>query len=252
MVYSNRFERKYIIDFETYKKIKNYIKKYFDKDKNGENGRYKVTSLYYDSEDFRFYREKIDGERKRSKVRLRIYTNLKGNHLNPTKNKVLLEIKKRNNLNIFKKKSLMTQKEAEKFIENPNLHKILIKNKKSALTEAAYLKTLYNIKPAVIVTYIREAFMNKFGPEVRITFDRNIKYRDNNFDVQDINCKNYSLDPRLIIMEIKYNEILPVWILELISKHNLTLNTFGKYSTSVEKIMEKREDFIKRISCQIM
>ncbi len=249
MIYSKRFERKYIINFQTYEMVKNYMKKYFSPDKNGDNGVYRVTSLYYDSPDFRAYREKVDGEKKRSKVRLRVYQDLKGNYLNPTNKKVLLEIKKRDNLNVFKKKSLMSQNEAKEFIKKPVLHKNIINNGVDSLTEVAYLRTLYNIRPIVIVSYIREAFTNKFGPEVRITFDKCVKYRDANFDVQEAKCKNYSLDPRLIIMEIKYNELLPVWISKLIGKYSLILNTFGKYSVSVEKMINKREDFINNISC---
>ena len=60
MIFLGKFERKYIIDFETYEKIKKDIMKYFSFDKHGnKEGKYIVSSLYYDSPDFRFYREKI-------------------------------------------------------------------------------------------------------------------------------------------------------------------------------------------------
>jgi len=252
MVYSKRFEKKYIIDFQTYEKIKKDLKPYFTTDKYGDkNGLYIVSSLYYDSSDFKFYREKIDGEKQRSKLRLRTYKDFNNQSLMP-KDKVFLEIKKRDNLNVSKKKVLMNEQEAKKFIERPILNKELFdkcdKSEKYALTEAVYLKTLYDIRPTVIVTYTRQAFVNKFGPKVRITFDKNIKYREHNLNVHDISCRNYSADPRLIIMEIKYNEILPIWISELIRRHSLFLSTFGKYCVSVGKIMEKREELINKIN----
>ncbi len=251
MVYSKRFERKYIIDFNTYKKLKEELKPYFNLDKHGdENGEYVVSSLYYDSSDFRAYREKVDGEKQRSKVRLRTYKDFFGRRLMP-KDKLLLEIKKRDNLNVSKKKAVMFTDEAISFIKNPILNKNLLNKYKKgmyALTEAAQLKTLHDIKPAVIVTYIRQAFVNKFGPQVRITFDKNVKYRGFDFDVHNINCREYVLDPRLIILEIKYNEILPIWISNIIGKYSLKLNTFGKYCTSVERMMNKREEFINKIT----
>lgn len=250
MVYSKRFERKYIIDFYTYKKLKEELKPYFKFDEHGnENGEYIVSSLYYDSRDFRAYREKVDGEKKRSKVRLRTYKDFYGNRLMP-KNMLLLEIKKRDNLNVSKKKVMMSTDEAISFIKNPILNKNLLNKYKKriyALTEAAQLKTLYDIKPAVIVTYTRQAFINKFSPQIRITFDKNVKYRGFDFDVHNINCREYALDPRLIVLEIKYNEILPIWVSNIIGKYSLKLNTFGKYCTSVERMMDKREEFINRV-----
>lgn len=249
MVYAKRFERKYIIDFNTYKKLKEELKPYFKPDKHGnENGEYIVSSLYYDSSDFRAYREKVDGEKQRSKVRLRTYKDLYGKRL-MAKDKLLLEIKKRDNLNVSKKKVMMYTDEAKKFIENPVLNKKLLNKYKKgiyALTEASQLRTLHDIRPAIIVTYIRQAFVNKFSPEVRITFDKNVKYRGIDLDVHNVWCREYALNPKLMVLEIKYNEILPVWISNLIGKYGLPLRTFGKYCTSVERMMEKREEFINK------
>lgn len=42
-------------------------------DRNGCNGCYEVFSQYYDSHDFRFFRDKINGEYIKTKVRLRLY-----------------------------------------------------------------------------------------------------------------------------------------------------------------------------------
>lgn len=254
MVYSKRFERKYIIDYDTYTKIKKDLEPYFKPDKHGDKeGYYIVSSLYCDSSDLRAYREKVNGEKIRSKVRIRVYTDINGKSLIPN-NKVFLEIKKRDNLNVLKKKIIMNKKEALNFIERPTLIKDLLKkckNKKELLTlaEVMYLKTLYDIRPFMIITYGRQALINKFGPEVRITFDKNIKYRAHNLEIEDIYCKDYSLDPRLIVMEIKYNEILPTWISQIIGKYSLNLNTFGKYCKSVENEINKREEFINKLSC---
>lgn len=253
MVYSKRFERKYVIDFLTYSGILKDIKPFFEFDKNGDkNGCYIVSSLYYDSSDFRFYREKVDGEKIRSKLRLRTYKSLSGKDL-LAKDKIFLEIKKRDNLNVCKKKILMFEEGAKRFIDSPILDKKLFdKDKQNALAEAVYLKKLYDIKPAVIVSYVRQAFVNKFGPKVRITFDSGVKYRNIDLNLCDVGCRNYILDPRFIIMELKYNEILPVWVSNIVCKHGLFLRTFGKYCGAVENIMQKREDFINKVNMKDM
>lgn len=249
MTYRRRFERKYIIDFATYLNIKKDIEKYFVPDKYGDKeGRYTVSSLYYDSPDWRFYNEKEAGIENRVKVRLRTYKDLCGNPLLP-KNQVLLEIKRKFGFCIVKKKLMLEENEAKKFLEKPDLNKEFLnqfkdKLAKSVLIESAYLKYLYNLRPAIVVKYIRQAFVNKFGPPVRITFDSNIKYRITNLIANDIICKDYSLNPKYLILEIKYDEIFPIWIERLIEKHNLPLQNFSKYCESVDKLFEKREAFI--------
>src|SRR4030066_1628577 len=70
----NRFELKYIISLKQAAHLKSGLRAYLIPDEHGSNnGRYFVTSLYYDSPDYRCYREKKDGIKFRRKLRLRRY-----------------------------------------------------------------------------------------------------------------------------------------------------------------------------------
>ena len=255
MAYSNRSEIKYIVDIETFSRMKKDIDPFFEYDKKGgDNGKYIVSSIYYDSSDLRFYTEKIDGEKVRNKIRIRVYLDFKGKHRLidlgelRSKNKILLEIKKRNNTNIVKNKLLMFEDEAQKFLKNPSFIDIerYSEEERCILSNIAYINSTYNLRPIVVIQYIRQAFLTKSFPRVRLTFDTILKCRSKNFYVHDLNLGNYFLEPSLGILEIKYNTSFPTWLSTLVKKYNLSQVTFSKYCTAIESIVNKNKYFINR------
>jgi SPX domain protein involved in polyphosphate accumulation len=70
----NRFELKYLITLREAERFKTALRAYLIDDEHGSgNGSYALTSLYYDSPDFRCYWEKVDGIKFRRKLRIRRY-----------------------------------------------------------------------------------------------------------------------------------------------------------------------------------
>ena len=70
----NRFELKYPITLSQAEKLKPALRAYMVPDENGSsNGRYTLSSLYYDSPGFRCLRENLDGIKFRRKLRVRRY-----------------------------------------------------------------------------------------------------------------------------------------------------------------------------------
>lgn len=58
----NRFELKYLISYDTAQKLQEDLKKYVipDSYSKKDNGLYALSSLYYDTDDYRFYLEKLE------------------------------------------------------------------------------------------------------------------------------------------------------------------------------------------------
>jgi 23S rRNA A2030 N6-methylase RlmJ len=56
----NRFELKYILTLEQVELLKKDLLQYVVPDAHAENGRYTLSSLYYDTPDRRHYWEKIE------------------------------------------------------------------------------------------------------------------------------------------------------------------------------------------------
>jgi hypothetical protein len=249
--YKNRFELKYVLDYSTYLKIRKELDVFFKKDSSGdEQGKYEVTSLYYDTKNLRFFWEKIDGEKKRVKVRLRKYDSIRNSKKKKKdykeNQKISLELKKRDNKNVSKKRAFMDEGKARLFIESLQTNKELIKQanakEREALCETSYLKNLFQLHPTVIVSYIREALISKDGLPLRITFDSQIKYRTNDLILERKQSDRYVIHPRNIIMEIKYSEFFPVWLIHILQRNECQLRTFSKYCTAMEHHLSTRRD----------
>lgn len=244
--YNNRYELKYVLDLVTYYKIKKDIEVLFRKDPlGGKGGEYKVISLYYDTSGLKFYWEKIDGEERRVKLRLRTYvhkdTSIKGKKENSD---VFLELKKKINKNVFKKRVLIDEKKAKEFIDKPLINKrffdMFDEKGKETLKEATILKSIFKLRPTIVVSYTREAFLSNDNLNVRVTFDSNVRYRNNDFSLKIKEGDKYVLPPNLVIMEIKYSDYFPQWIVQLIKRYNCNLQTFSKYCNGVDNLFYEK------------
>lgn len=145
-------------DFISEIKIGNFYKEFENR---------KILSIYFDTDNFLFYRNHIDGVDNRVKYRLRAYpkTLKKRNFFN-------LEIKKKENDQIFKKK-----------IDNFITYNLYIKKINPISTD------LYGfISPVVGVKYEREYFRS-FSSNLRVTVDSNLEYfRILNYKISFNNC----------------------------------------------------------------
>jgi len=241
--YNNRHEEKYVLDFVTYFKILKELKVLFKGDSYGDKtGKYKVISLYYDTTNLDFFWEKVDGEEIRSKLRLRTYVpNSPDKAKNSKKNPLFLEIKKKKNCNVFKKRINIDIDFAEKFINNPffdtKFINSLSENDKKALGEIAYLKSKLALRPMLLVYYDRQAFVSKDNLNVRVTFDTNIRYREKDLSLRTRPSDKHILHPSLAVMEIKYSNYLPLAIVQILQKYKCESHPFSKYCNGINNLV---------------
>lgn len=207
MVFSNkhyelhfrRFEFKFFLTNEQAQEIKTKVTKYLYIDQFAEPKlNYRVNSLYYDSPRFRFYHENEAGIEKRIKIRAR--------HYNRNKNILFWEIKRKDNVNVYKDRYL--DKKPDKKIEE----------------EIRYFTLLYQLKPKIWVYYLREPFISSTN-QLRVTFDSNLSAsKVENYGILTSIITNYK------IMEIKFKGKLPYWLYRIIQQYSL------KRQASIKKI----------------
>ena len=228
-----RFEYKYKLNYLEYSHVKNIINIYCYKDKfsalkKDNNFKYFVRSLYFDSDVYNNYVEKIVGANDRLKFRIRTYDEELDNikFLN-------LEIKKRHGLLITKEKEVITVNDFLYFIKNKRF-----KNIDSKIKEIFSYKFLTNeIKPITIVDYYREAYFDKIKNNIRVSIDHEICYAKS----QDIFCKKENLirdKENKIILEIKSEKNNIKWITNMIRNLNLVSEKNSKYSNSFEHVID--------------
>lgn len=109
----NRYEKKYIIDEDTFHKLTYQIADYMNPDAYNRNGEaYRISNIYYDTENDQLIRASIEKPVYKEKLRLRAYGTPE---LTDT---VFVEIKKKYNGIVNKRRTSMTLKEAYDYLDS--------------------------------------------------------------------------------------------------------------------------------------
>ena len=229
----NRFELKYLISYDTAQKLQKDLKKYVipDSYSKTKNWLYTLSSLYYDTDDYRFYREKLDWLKYRRKLRIRQYET--PGPLNDD-SIVYVEIKQRVDRVTQKRRVPMTYKDAINFCDNGVIPEYEKRDEATIFEIYQFIKE-NNLKPSCITSYMRNAyFWTDYDSWLRITFDTNIRYRKNNLDLADKKLWEFMISPDKVIMEVKTNERVPYWLTEMIASYNFRLIRVSKYCLWLE------------------
>ena len=107
----HRLEYKYVLSLEQYNSIINNIKEVLKEDEHGSTT---IQSLYFDTPNYRLIRESVEKPAFKEKLRLRSYGLLKKDQL------AFLEMKRKSERVVYKRRVKMTEDEAFDFIAYKN------------------------------------------------------------------------------------------------------------------------------------
>ena len=215
-----RQELKYYVNALEADRMRGLFSKILFSDKNTkENNGYLVSSLYFESYDDRNLDEKLDGILSRRKYRIRIY--------NKDFSLIKLENKIKENNTISKISSIIT-KEDSYHLYNLNFKKII--NRSKTLNGMISYLDAFKYKPKVIVEYEREAYFLPYN-NIRITFDKNLSTYNNftNFNYIDKGASVPVINERMVTLEVKFSNELPIYLKELLSTLPASRASIGKY-----------------------
>ena len=185
-----RCEIKYMLDITQAELLKNQMKQYMTADEHGVST---ICSLYFDTPDYLLIQRSMEHPVYKEKLRLRSY----GTADKDTT--VFVELKKKYESVVYKRRIAMTEDEAERYL----LFHEKVKDTQITREIDYCLKNYKKLAPAVMLSYEREAFYAKDDHEFRITFDQNILWR--NYDLSL--CKGIYgeaiLDKNKVLMEVK-------------------------------------------------
>src|SRR3989344_4498004 len=229
-----RFEFKYVLDMETYQRVKKALLHFLVPDTavaGLSHGVYEVISLYYDSPRFFYYWEKIDGASGRKKIRVRTYRR-NGKDFSPD---IFLEIKRKRDAVILKDRIAWNMK-----LETWNAKEGIRFTPQNAHEKRVYEELFFEEKtrclaPKVLITYSREPFVGKYNQNVRITFDYGIRAKrtDDLFAVSD--SRGFAdVSGTKVVMEVKFKGALPFYIDRILKDFDLSRVPHSKYCLGVE------------------
>ena len=108
-------------------------------------------------------------------------------------------------------------------------------------SEIDYFKAYYGtLLPSVGIFYRRLAFYDKKDPNVRLTFDSDILFRDTELDLKKGIYGELILPDGMYLMEIKTAGAMPLWTADMLSRLKIYPASFSKYGTAYKNILNKK------------
>lgn len=197
------------------------------------NHEYTIRSIYYDTRKLTFYHEKLEGVKNRKKLRIRGYNEFSEDSI------ILLEIKRRLNDFIDKNRAIMRYRDLDALLVSLDIEQYVFGKDENNLNDARrffYNYTKKCLMPISLVVYDREAFFSKFNPHIRITFDKNLRYKS--FPViadlfNESGLKPAEIMSRNFLLEMKFHNGYPEVFQKIINKFKLKRIPFSKYEACI-------------------
>ncbi len=231
-----RIELKYSISPLLYQRIKAEIMPYMVLDpysKREPSSTYTVHTLYLDTHNLEFYFDKIDGVRRKRKLRVRTYDPV----FKRDRSHIFVEIKDRHHNVIVKSRAYLSCPAFDQFFDYETTEHLKGRHDRDEikmLDTFIYWKVIKALKPAAAVRYQREAYFGDADERLRITFDRDLECRPvSEIDFATDESEWTAIGSRGLIMEIKFSGFIPYWLRRVIQRFNLGAEPLCKYALAI-------------------
>lgn len=190
-----------------------------------------IGSLYYDTPHFTLINRSLEKPFYKEKIRLRSYGLAKAN------SPVFLEIKRKNDKVVYKRRIVTDEGKAERFFQK----KQQFDESQIARELEAFQSKYGYLEPKYLILYDRIAYFQEEG-DLRVTLDQNPRYR-----VEDLNLHT-SLDgiPLLgeeeAILEVKVQHSIPLWLVDILTKGKIYQTSFSKVGAAHKKEMGLKKE----------
>ena len=186
-----------------------------------------IRNLYLDTPDFRLIRRSLERPVYKEKLRVRSYG--RAGRTDP----VFIELKKKYQDVVYKRRISLPQDQALACLRRTHPWP-----DSQIGAELAYTADFYQtLRPAVFLSYERDAFHGAEGPDFRVTFDTEIRYRQDNLTLDSDTIGTPILPPGQVLMELKVSGGLPVWMARVLSEQRVFKASFSKYGTAYQNIL---------------
>lgn len=197
------------------------------------HGESTICNIYYDTPDFRLIRRSLEKPSYKEKVRMRSY-----GPVGP-EDPVFLELKKKYDGVVYKRRVELPEAQAAAYMESLEG----LPQESQIGREIDYCCRFYqSLQPSVYLCYDRTAFYDTEDPELRITFDQNIRFRRERVSLREKPGGREILQPCQALLEIKTATAMPVWLVEALSREGIRQTSFSKYGQAYTTILQEKLD----------
>jgi hypothetical protein len=249
-----RKEKKYLITRKTYEALRQRIDRYMVVD--DLYGVSHICSLYLDTHDSRMIRESIQDPLYKEKIRIRSY-----GVCTSFNDSVFVELKKKFNGVVYKRRVRMTAKEAlsfwsartypasalEVWTESGEPDSLQSARNEQILRELDWTFSFYEtLTPAMNVSCDRLALIGRDETDLRITFDADVRWSERDLGKLPSDGTNLLLPDDVMIMEVKFYGAVPLWLAHVLASLDILPQSFSKYGTAY-KLSDRSKDIKEKL-----
>ena len=221
-----RIEKKYFISPAQMEALLNVMRRYMTADRYGE---YAIGNIYCDTDNFRLIRASLEKPAYKEKLRVRSYGV-------PTEaDRVFVELKKKFDGVVYKRRITTEVPQVEPLLCGSTEAKCQIGR------EIQWFQRQNRTRPRVFIGYDRLAFAGQEDPQLRLTFDTNLRWRDTQLDLCMGDWGAPILQGEDILMELKLPEACPLWLTHALTEVGAFPTSFSKYGTCYKEHILKKE-----------
>lgn len=244
-----RYELKFTIPPEMVGPISAFVEPYCAMDTHSSispEGFYQVNSLYFDTPEYLFLRNRLDRLPNRFNMRVRSYG---ARPVAP----YFLEVKQKKADIIRKYRARIRDENLERVLDPARDGHAGLVSPGEAENAALFrrLVHVHNAAPVVMTSYRRKAYVSVCDEYARVTFDIGLRY------MAQREYKPLAIDSGLapsdletcfdemtsVILELKcYSKFVPLWMVDMIRAFELRRRGFSKYSAAMSQVF-RRYDF---------
>ena len=221
-----RVEKKYLLDEAQYNVLRERLEGLMTVDKYGETT---ICNIYYDTPEHLIVRRSIEKPIYKEKLRVRSYGA-------PGKDGTLfVEIKKKFKSVVYKRRTSMKLEQFGDFNKGLSINS----PDRQIENELMYFLKFYKgIAPAMYLSYDRIAMFGNEDKELRVTFDRNLTFREDDLRLENGSYGRKALPEGVRIMEIKITNAMPMWLSHILDELKIYPASYSKYGACYT-ILEK-------------
>lgn len=219
-----RIEKKYLLDAGQYAALSRALDAHMTRD---QFGLHTICNLYFDTPDYALIRRSLDKPIYKEKLRLRSYG------MPTSGDTVFLEIKKKFKGVVYKRRVGITPAQADEFMANgaftPEFLNAQTGVQRQIACEINWFEKLHCAQPMAFIAYDRVALFAPDTPGLRVTFDRDIRWRGDALRLDMPPRGRLLFDPGTTLMEIKIPGALPLWLSHALTRLGIFPTSFSKY-----------------------
>lgn len=237
-----RYELKYRIPANMVEPISDYVSQYCDMDFYSQispDGFYLINSLYLDTPSFYILRRQETAEFDYSCFRIRSY----GDRPKPP---YYFESKQKMRDFCKKRRAKVPIENFADLFENPDAVTGFKPYGDKNLVDFLEKAQTFGLQPKILTQYRRRAFLSRHDDYARVTFDRDMRYcEESTYNIHPDESRMTHYDHpetfmdfgsgRNVVLELKCERKIPMWMISLIRCFQLSHDRFSKYqSASIE------------------